>query len=142
MNELIQKLKSISDLNLEEADSSWIAQIPKFYRYYFEIQIPKDVNEWFVTLISSETNEEIWSDWVDWYMSGDINKSNVRVCYQKDIEYFIERVLAATDYRIVNNPGFKFLGKEFFKTKNLKLFINKEWVLVEPGELPEDFEIP
>ena len=142
MNELIQKLKSISDLNLEEADSSWIAQIPKFDRYYFEILIPKDVNEWFVKLISSENNEEVWSDWADWYLSGDINKSNVRVCFQKDIEYFIERVLAATDYRIVNNPGFKFLGKEFFKTKDLELFINNEWVLVEPGELPEDFEIP
>lgn len=74
MNELIQKLKSISDLNLEATNSFWIAQISNFYRYYFEIQTPKDVNEWFVTLISSETNEEIWSDWVDWYLSGDINK--------------------------------------------------------------------
>lgn len=74
MNELIQKLKSISDLNLEEADSSWIAQFPKFDRYYFEIQIPKDVNEWFVSLFSLETNEATWSDWVDWYLSGEINK--------------------------------------------------------------------
>jgi|TARA_R100000664_G_C2722469_1_gene115512 hypothetical protein len=142
LNELIQNLKSISDLNLEEGDSSWEIKIPFARESYFELTIPKDVNEWFVSFFSSETNDKIWSDWVDWYISGEINKENVRICFQRDIEYFIERVLAATDYRIVNNPGFKFFGKEFFKTSDLELFINKEWILVEPGELPEDFEIP
>ena len=142
MNELIQNLKSISDLNLEEGDSSWEIKIPFARESYFELTIPKDVNEWFVSFFSSETNDKIWSDWVDWYILGEINKENVRICFQRDIEYFIERVLAATDYRIVNNPGFKFFGKEFFKTSDLELFINKEWILVEPGELPEDFEIP
>ncbi len=75
-------------------------------------------------------------------MDGEINKKNVEYCFQKDIEYFIEHILSATTFRIVEESGFKIFGKEFLKIKNLEALINEKWIQIEPGELPEDYEIP
>lgn len=140
MSDFIGNLESISELDLEDRDSCWKIRIPFDRESYFELTVPKDINEWFVSLYKS--NEIVWSDWVDWYTSGDINKNNVRICFKKDIEYFIDRILTAADYKIVENPGFRFLGKEFLRTKDLELLINNKWITVEPGELPNNFEIP
>ncbi len=134
-------LEIISTYEVSEVNSNWEVIISKASGFYFRLFIPKDINEWFVGLFNS-SKDKIWSDWSDWYLDGEINKGNVEYCFQKDIEYFIERIGLATDFKVVEESGFKLLGKEFSKIKNLEAFINEKWVQIAPGELPEDFEIP
>ncbi len=140
-NNFIEALRSKSHLTLKRNDSNWEVLIPKFDQYLFKITIPDEVNEWFVSLYSTDANEEVWSDWADWFISGEINKNNVRLCLQKDIEYFIERIHSATKFKIIEDHAFKIFGKKFLKTKHLELLINEQWREIEPGELPDDFQI-
>jgi|WetSurMetagenome_2_1015567.scaffolds.fasta_scaffold168991_2 hypothetical protein len=141
MTELINKLKTFSNVKVSEKESTHLVEITFLPNYYFKIVIAYNVFEWFVNLYDFDSNQELWSDWSDWYISGEVTKANRHYYFKADIEYFITRVLEASDFRIRESSGLlKIFEKEFFKVKNLQAKINGEWIDIEVGELPVNFK--
>ena len=142
MKDRTEILEILSNHEVKELKPSWEVKISTASEFYFRLLIPKDVNEWFIDLYEDGSSEKVWSGWSDWYLDGEVTKNNVEYCFQKDIEYFIERINSATDFKVVEESGVKLFEKEFSKIKNLEAFINEKWIQIAPGELPEDYEIP
>ena len=140
MDDFIEKLRQQPDLQVYEMDTCWEIKFVHKAVYTFVITIPKSVFEWFVSLYIDESQEE-WSDWVEWYEGGEITEQNLKNYYKADIWHFIEKLRQASEFRLEIDPGFKFLGKEFFKTKFLEGKFHGNWEKIYAGSLPEDFTL-
>jgi hypothetical protein len=67
---------------------------------HFEVVVPKDVLEWFVTARNAE-GLKVWSDWMDY--AGYEQSENLGALgdeLRKDVEWFVGTLTSATDVRI------------------------------------------
>jgi len=139
MKEFLKKYHNDNKVIVEENENHALVKLYPSHKFRFEVTIPNDVYEWFVTFYESDTNDELWSDWSDWYISGEVTKTNIDKYYQKDIDCFMSKILLAEDFRIDRNVGFRIFGKEFFISKNLFVMIDGNWIKMEVGDLPKNF---
>ena len=141
MNKLLREFESSENIEISESEFSWIVQIDHPSGYIFNLDIPKGVFEWFVSVFDKTSNEKIWDDWADIYVDGDITKINQPLYFWADVECFYNKIKSATDFRVVNEVGIKVFGKEFLRSKRLEGKINNEWIQIEPGDLPQNFKL-
>jgi hypothetical protein len=59
--DLMVKIRQLPNALVEEGESAWTVRLPKPGGIQFEVVVPKDVLEWFVTARNAE-GAEIWSD--------------------------------------------------------------------------------
>ncbi len=96
MNDLIARLRKKPGLEITDKEQSWELRIRKPDDLVFEISVPREVLEWFVTASRASTKQEVWSDWMDYYDVHRHTQAELRSEMGRDVERFIERVLAST----------------------------------------------
>src|SRR5213594_3523885 len=114
---IVERLSRIQDVQIEERTDSWNVRILHKSGCWFEIVLPKNCFEWFATLLDSATGKELWSDWSDWFVSGEVTKENRDEYYFKDIEFFISRVIGSGEFRVTTKSAFHLFGKAFFVSR-------------------------
>jgi hypothetical protein len=102
MNDLITKLRQKSELRIAERSSCWEVRLTKSEGLVFEITVPKDVLEWFVTARQTPTGEDTWSDWMDYYSVNNETDAELASDMQRDIEQFVDRLNVST-FRILES---------------------------------------
>ena len=140
MERLLKIFEPSKNVDLSDMKNHWLVIINHLSMYKFEIHIPKDVFEWDVSLFD-KNNREVWKDWADIYISGEITKATQPHYFWADIEYFYNKVISSSDFRIVADEGIKIFGKKFLKSNKLEGKIDGVWQNIEPGDLPLDFKI-
>ena len=120
MHNFIPKFK---DINIIESTNSHIKAHYYTPNYYFEFIFSNDIYEWFVTMYDNNTKEEIWNDWSEWYMSGDVTKDNIDNFYKEDIRHFISNIQSSTEFKIIKKP------------KMIQGKTNDVWKTIEVGEI-------
>ena len=141
MKEFLQSYNNNENVQIKEEEKHFLVSIFILEKYCFEITIPYDVYEWFVSLNNYETKENLFSDWSDWYVDASVGvtKSNIAQYFQKDIECYIAKILSADEIKIDKDVGLSLFGKKFLKTKILYVNVNNNWVKLECGDIPNDF---
>jgi len=79
----------------------------------------------------------MWSDWADWYsIHGKPTEDQLRILYCQDVEYFIARIRAASDIRVVDKAAVRVFGHDFLTRHVLEVRTSDVWTVIEPGDLP------
>ena len=135
----VQRLQTRDDLSVVAESSSWRVSVATRSGWRFEITIPDNCNEWFVSGHDPQSETESWRDWCDWYESSNgPGPAELAEMYARDIEFFVKRVLVATEFRIDRSPLFSLFGRGFCYSANLQGRFDGAWRTIEPGTLPED----
>jgi hypothetical protein len=102
MRELINRIAQASNARVEAGASSWTVRVPKRSDLVFEVVVPHDVLEWFIS-IRDPAGRELWSDWMDYagYIPSAVeDRSALALEMERDIEWFVSTPIAAEDVRI------------------------------------------
>jgi hypothetical protein len=98
MDDVIKRLRNVPGLRIEDGTSSWTARLPKPPAYDFELVVPHDQLEWFVTARDHTTGAKVWSDWKDYPRAWE-NRDQRRTDMSNDIEWFVATLTRATALR-------------------------------------------
>jgi hypothetical protein len=90
VQQLIDRLRSRSDLTVDDRTDAWLIRIAKEPPLICEVTIPRDRFEWFAEVRSVTEQKEVWSDWMDHYGAA---KDNLDDEMARCIADFVERVL-------------------------------------------------
>ena len=139
MDDFIYNLSLIKSSNISKSDNNtFTIEICPKKEYCFKLLIPCDITEWFVTLYD-KNSKELWSDWSEWYILGEVTKDNIYDFYKEDIRYFIDRIQSSSDFKIRKENDFKFLFFSFKGSNVLTGRINNAWKKLELGMVSDNF---
>ena len=93
MRDLIERLQRTFAITVNEAGEAWALLVAKPEGLSFEIVVPHDVLEWFVTVRNAHS--EIWSDWADYYPIAGETTAQLKQDMAADIEWFVTNLMAA-----------------------------------------------
>jgi len=103
MHELISKLRGKVGLEISEPPQAWEIRAAKEDDLIFQIIVPRDVLEWFVTVREAATDKEVWSDSNEYYATDNETDEELRSFMRHDIERFVDRLLVST-VRLLKSP--------------------------------------
>jgi hypothetical protein len=86
---VVAQLREKFGLEVVEDDESWELHIPRG-EILFEILIPRDCFEWFVTVKEKASGKELWDDWMEHYGG---TPSELETEMDEAISHFVERLL-------------------------------------------------
>ena len=92
IRQLIESLRRRSDVGVVEQEQSWLVVITKGKDLFCEVNIPRDVLEWFASVKQRQDKREVWSDWMDYKGYDDRSKEELEAEMADDILAFIDRV--------------------------------------------------
>jgi hypothetical protein len=98
--ELMGRLQQLAGVVVEDAKLAWTVRLAKPNGIHFEVVVPKEVLEWFVTARNSG-GTEIWSDWMDY--AGYKRSENLEALageMRTDVEWFVGMLIAAAGFRV------------------------------------------
>jgi len=127
MLDLINKLKNYQNVEINDSGNYYLIKIHLLSRFYFELAIFEDNNEYCIELLDFFSKESLWIYRADIYESGDITKAMLPQFFEECIVNDINKILSATDFQIKESVGIKIFGKRFMKRKLLFYEINGEW---------------
>ena len=137
MDVTIEQIAARAGVDIVSGSPEWQLRV-RACSLEFHIVVPDGIYEWFVSAIDPESGQEVWSDWDEWYsVDGWPPESELPARRLRDVEYFISRILSATDLRIRTAGVFSLFGRPFMKVRNLEARIGGRWEAVAPGDLPE-----
>ena len=87
--DLMDKIRPLPGVLVDEGGSAWTLRCSKAGGVQFEVVVPKDVLEWFVTARNPQ-GAKIWSDWMDY--AGYERSENLEALageLRKDVEWFV-----------------------------------------------------
>jgi len=120
MKEVIARLSKNPHLEVVDQAKAWVIRAAKPGGMVFEITVPHDVLEWFVTIKQAPAGRKIWSDWMDYYAVKGETEAELQADMARDIERFVEQLLAAT-VRIIESRMF------FGRKKRLEWRTTGDW---------------
>lgn len=103
VRDLILQLKRTPGVTVEDQADCWRLSISKPADLIFEVIVPHDVLEWFVTV--RREGAELWSDWMDYYAIDAHPSKDLDSAMANDIEYFV-KTLASRTVRVVESRSF------------------------------------
>lgn len=105
MYEFAARLCRKPGLAIMDREQSWEIRILTSDDLVFEIIVPHEVLEWFVTARRVSTKQDVWSDWMDYYEITGKTEAVMRSEMERDIDQFTDRLLAST-FRLVKSRSF------------------------------------
>lgn len=102
MDELIQRLRTLPELKVRDAEQSWQLRLPARGSLYGVIDLPHHVLEWYVSAFDVQSDAEVWEDYED-YESDEppVDRPSLVKQLCADVEHFVAGWLAADAVRVV-----------------------------------------
>ncbi|MFA6543853.1 MAG: hypothetical protein WCS99_05485 [Limisphaerales bacterium] len=104
MKTVIAKAAKLPGIQINEAEHAWEISVQKQNDLQFEIMVPREALEWFVTVKTGNALDEVWSDWVDYYETDGETADGLRSQMTADVGHFLSALLNS-DVRLVERPG-------------------------------------
>jgi hypothetical protein len=134
---LIEKLRRMPGIVVEETTSSWLVHIPERGGCRFEIVVPMDVLEWFADAYDAATGNKLWSDWSAWYsLKGGPSEAELPSLFAQDVEFFISRLMSSEAYRVSRVPVIRLFGRTLASASRLEARVDGAWKEISVGVLP------
>ena len=92
VSQLIDELRSRSDLDICDEPGAWRIAITKGRDYICEVTVPRDVLEWFASVKRRGQEKEQWCDWMDYCGYDNTPTQKLEAEMAKDIKSFVDRV--------------------------------------------------
>lgn len=93
MRDLIERLKHTFSIPVSEESEAWVLLVAKPEGLSFELVVPHDVLEWFVT--ARVAHSAVWSDWADYYPVAGETAAQLKQDMAADMEWFVTTLLAS-----------------------------------------------
>jgi len=109
-SELIDRLRRFPGVQVADGEAQWTVRLAKGDGREFEIVVPHQALEWFVSVRNAE-GVELWSDWQD-YVGYTPARPLAQLASEMraDVEWFANAALAAEGFRVVSRRWLWILG--------------------------------
>ena len=92
IGQLIEQLRTRSDVGVVDQPQLWLVTITKGRDLICEVTVPHSVLEWFASVKNRRDKAELWSDWMDYSGYDDKPREKLEAEMAGHILAFIERV--------------------------------------------------
>ncbi len=104
MKAVITKATKLPGTQVSEKEHAWEISVQKQNDLEFEVVVPREVLEWFVTAKTNSGLDNIWSDWVDYYETNGETADALRSEMSTDVDHFLS-ALSDSDVRVIERLG-------------------------------------
>lgn len=104
MKAVITRATKLPGIQVNEAEHAWEISVQKQNDLQFEVVVPREALEWFVTVKTNNALDKIWSDWVDYYETDGETADALRSQMTTDVDHFLT-ALSNSDVRFIEHPG-------------------------------------